>query len=125
MSGRYNAGRDALATGALSWIGSTILAQLVSSRYVFNEDHATQDDLAWTVGDAVEVTGKTAQDGWLMADRMRFPQVFGNEPAAAIVFYSEEPGTLLEYHDAIEDFPMMPNGGDIEIEVLPPGIFRI
>ena len=119
MSGKYLAGRDALAAGA--WLNRDVFAQLISGDYVFSEDHDISD-LSGFVGDEIAVTGRRFLDGWAQCDELKFQQVSGGN-VAAIVFHTDR--ILLEYHDAIEGFPLTTNGGDIEVEILQPGIFRL
>jgi len=121
MSGKYNAARNAFAEKRLSWTQDRILAQLLSAEYRFREDHSP-DDLTGTVGEPIELSGKEVDDGWLFAATLKFEQVRGPE-VLAIVFYSDS--LLIEYHNEIENFPMFPNGGDIEVSILRPGIVRI
>ncbi len=120
MSGKYLAARDAFGEGSLSWTNDTILAQLVSAAYSFNE---TDTALTGKVGTAVELTGKAFADGWARANGMVFKQVKG--PSVTAIVFHRADGLLIEYCDAVQDFPMVPNGGDIEVDVIEPGIFRI
>lgn len=121
MSGKYLAGRNAFAAGNISWPNDMILAQLVSASYRFNEDHRL-GDLTGIVGEPIELSEKDIADGWLTAANIRFQQVRGEE-VVAIVFHNGN--VPIEYHDAIDNFPLHPNGGDIEISIQQPGIFRI
>jgi hypothetical protein len=124
MSGKYLAGRDAFGMGALSWTYDTIRAQLVSQLYGFDERHGTIDDVDGSVGVACDVLNPRFVDGWAKCDVLQFQQVRGDE-AVAVIFYRESDGLLVEYHTALDAFPMIPNGGDIELQIAEPGIFRL
>lgn len=124
MSGKYLMARDAFGRGELSWTSDAIVAQLLSADYRFDEEHASANDLTGEVGDAVAVTGRDTDGGWARCKALMFRQVRG-KTAVAVVFYRESDGMLIEYSDSIDSFPMTPNGGDIELEVREPGIFRI
>lgn len=129
MSGKYLAAREAFGEGALSWTRDRIVAQLVSAAYVFNELHAAAGDLAGQVGEPIELTEKSMTGGWAGAAKMVFPQVSGAE-VVAVVFYRQPAGkkqasTLIACMDSVDNFPMTPNGGDIEIDIAGAGIFRL
>lgn len=124
MSGKYLVARDAFGSGDLSWPGDDILAQLVSLDYGFDERHRTIDQVAGEVGDPAAVRDTQIADGWARCATVEFPQIKGAE-VAALIFYRESDGMLIEYHDAVDRFPMTPNGGDITIAAPVPGFFRI
>lgn len=115
MSGRYI---------GVSWTRDRIMVQLMASKYVFDESIGYAIDLPDTVGDPIEVAGARIADGWAQCDTLKFSQVRGPE-VGGIVLFRDSDGKLIVFHDSIEAFPMIPNGGDIEIEILEPGIFRI
>lgn len=119
MSGRYAAAR-----GNVSWLEDAIAAVLVSEAYDFDENHTRLAQIDGLVGDPVQLTDKRNDGGWLSCADLNFLQVRG-DPAVALLFYRSSDGMPIEYHTAIEDFPITPNGGDIELAVSEPGIFRI
>ena len=129
MSGKYDAARDAFGSAALSWTESRIVARLVSTAFLFN--HAARDPagLAGLLGEPVELEHKTLAAGWAGASTILFKQVAGAAKAGGIVLYSpadEGRGPVLIVHlNEIDKFPMQLNGGDIEIDVPDPGLFRI
>lgn len=124
MSGKYLVARDAFGNGDLRWTDGQIFAQLVASEFSFNErDQSLGDISSQLVGDPVGITGARFEAGWARCNEIRFDQVRG-EKVGGVVFH-EDSGMLIEYHDAIENFPMQPNGGDIIVQIQEPGIFRI
>jgi hypothetical protein len=129
MSGKYNEGREAFADGDVSWTRGTIEAQLVAEGYVFDPDHRAKArplrDAA--VGSAVAVSAReVATGGWTRCGRLRFAQVPAGKRAAAIVFrLAGDDGTLIFYCNEVANFPMMTNGGDIEVDVPERGLFRV
>ena len=128
MSGKYDAAREGFGAGELSWTGDPIVAQLVSAEYAYDGSHRDTRRLKGEVGDAVELTGKSIEAGYAKADKLVFRQVSGQTPVA-IVFHrqaaAKADATLIFFSDNVLHFPMPPNGGDIEVEVPPRGIFRV
>lgn len=124
--GKYLAARDAFGTGSLSWTTHRIVAQLVSADYEFDEKHTQPSDIAvGAVGLPIPVPGTEFKDGWARADKLLFLQVKGRT-VVAVVFYEQAAlQRLIAYQNEIDNFPMVVNGGDIEIEILQPGIFRL
>ncbi len=131
MSGKYLAARQAFGDGSLSWTRDRIVVQLVSAKYIFDENDQDADAVAGKLGDRIELMGKSTTDGWMKASRLIFREVSGVDPAVAVIFHRQvisgksKPNTLIAYIDAITGFPMTPNNGDIEINIPAPGIFRI
>jgi hypothetical protein len=131
MSSKYNAARRAFGEGSLSWTRDRIVAQLVSAEYKFNETHATDTWLAGRVGDPVELAERSvAATGHVRAKQMIFRAVRGPQVVALAIYRapgegSKQPRTLIAYIDDVEAFPMMPNGGDILIDMPEQGIFRV
>lgn len=126
MSGKYGAGRQRFGEGRLDWRSQPLVAQLVSAAYIFNPAHKTGADITGAVGKPVELTGKTIENGWAKCASIAFRDVKGEE-VDAIVIRCDGPGeqTLVVYLDAIDRFPMKPNGGDILVAVPPQGLFRL
>lgn len=126
MSGKYISARNAFGSGDLSWPADQIMAQLVSAQYVFDETHKALSDLSGAVGSPIRLSGTKMVNGWARADAMLFKQVKGPSVCAVIFYRDGDAGVvLIGYSDQIERFPMLPNGGDIELDVMEPGIFRI
>lgn len=124
MNGKYLSARDGFGNGSLAWAPGNVMAQLVSADYRFNEEHQSIDAIGSAAVDTpIELTNPRFVDGWAKCDPMVFRQVRGGT-AAAIVFHSAT-GALIEYHNDIDNFPMPTNGGDVEVAVPEPGIFRI
>lgn len=128
MSGKYDAAREAFGAGELSWTGNAIVAQLVSAEYAYDGSHRDARRLKGEVGEPVELTGKSIEAGYAKADKLVFRQVSGAAPVA-IVFHrraaAKADATLIFFQDNVINFPMPTNGGDIEVEVPPRGIFRV
>lgn len=129
MSGRYSEGREAAADGNISWSRSEIVACLVSQAYVFSPDHrASTRPLRDVVLAETAVPERVVEvGGWLKCGRLVFKQVpaKAGARAAAVVFkMTGEDGTLIFYCNEVANFPMVPNGGDIEIDVPERGLFR-
>ena len=130
MSGKYNAAREAFGEGSLSWTRDRIVAQLVSAEYVFAESHTAARDLKGKVGEPVVLEGKSIKSGRARAAKLVFRQVTGS-PVVAIVLHraplagSSQAGTLIAYLNGVDKFPMVPNGGHIEVDVPEQGFFRL
>lgn len=130
MSGKYIAARDGFGAGSLSWTDDRIVAQLLSAAYRFDEEHTDASDLSGKVGAPIELTDKTLDEGCACCAKLLFREVRGDE-VVAVVFHREPTGrskqsaTLIVYIDNIANFPMMPNGGDIIIDIDDDGIFRV
>lgn len=126
MSGKYDAGRDALGSAEISWTAHAIMAQLVAETYAFDPAHGAPADIIGLVGKPVELAGKSLERGWARANNIIFRQVTGAR-VGAIVLWRENAGgqTLIAHIDGIHRFPMTPNGGDIRIDVPAQGLFRI
>jgi hypothetical protein len=128
VSGKYDFAREAFGKGELSWTADDIVAQLVSAQYLFSAAHRDSRDLRGLVGAALELTGKSINGGWAKCDKLVFRQVDGAN-VAAIVFrraaQAEADTTLIFFHNEVANFPMVTNGGDIEVEVPARGIFRL
>lgn len=125
MSGKYLVARNAFGDGDLSWSRDTIVAQLLSARYAFDERHekVPADGFDGFVGNPLQLTNRRMNEGWCTCDEMVFGQVRG-AVIVAILFYRMTDGLPIEYHTAADKFPITPNGGDIHIDVAAPGIFR-
>ena len=124
MSGKYLVFRDSVATGALSWTADRFFAQLVSARFVFDERDQAISDIGNRVGAPVQMTNTRVLGGWCNADSLVFRSVSGGPEAAGVIFYRSD-GLLVEYHVAIEGFPIMLPADIISIEMSEPGIFRV
>ena len=130
MSGKYNSGRQAFGEGTLSWTRDRIVAQLVSAAYRFNESHAVASTLTGKVGAPVELSAKSITKGYARAANLMFARVAGDKVIAVVLHRvpatgSAQAATLIAYLDDIAAFPMMPNGGDILVDLPEQGIFRI
>lgn len=123
MSGKYLIARDAFGNGKLAW-NTNVAAQLVSAECRFDERHENIEELSGAVGKPVLLRNPTMNDGWTRCEEINFTQVSGRE-VVAIVFFRDEDGMLIHYHDAVRRFPIQPNGGDIDVGLEGPGIFRL
>jgi len=125
MSAKYHEGRDAFALAQISWEKSDVVAELVSLEYVFNPDHQASAKPLKVVGKQEGVDGRSVGGGgWARCSKLVFRQVSGPQ-VRAVVFRLAGDGTLIFYCDEVANFPMRPNGGDIEIDVPERGLFRV
>lgn len=124
MNGKYCCAREAFGDGSLSWTDDKIAAQLVSAAYQFHEGMQDAGTLSGKVGAPATLNDKTMADGWARAAMITFKQVSGERPAG-IVFYRESDQMPIAFIESVDGFPLATNGGDIELEIPAPGIFRL
>lgn len=123
MKLRYPAGRQAFGEGRINWPKSAIVAYLVSEEYRASESHRGVGDLRGLIAGPIELTGRTITDGYARAERVRFDKVRDERKAAAVVV-AQKGGTLIAYNDEVSNFPVQPNGADIDVK-FDPFLFRL
>jgi len=123
MKLRYPAGRQAFGEGRIDWTKTAIVAYLVDGGYKASPKHRTVTDLAGVIQGPVEVTGRSIEDGYAKSERIRFAGVRGERPASAVVIAKRD-AALIAYSDEVANFPVQPNGGDIDVK-FDPFIFRL
>ncbi|TAK45251.1 MAG: hypothetical protein EPO27_10550 [Betaproteobacteria bacterium] len=123
MKLRYPAGRQAFGEARLNWAKDDIVAFLVGANYRVSETHRAVADLKAVVHGPVAVENRTITDGFARCNRIRFPGVKGEAKAHAVVI-AKRGGVLVAYSDEVANFPVQPNGGDIDVK-FEPFIFRL
>lgn len=124
MKHRYASGRQAFGEKRLSWAQDAIVAYLVDDSYIASDRHRGVADLAGhIIAGPTEAPERSIVDGYAKAGTTRFARVASSRKAAAIVFAARA-GVLIAYCDEVGQFPMQPNGGDIEVK-FDPHIFRL
>lgn len=123
MKLRYPAGRQAFGEARLNWTKDEIVAFLVGPEYRALERHRTASDLKGVVSGPVAVENRSIIDGFARCDRIRFAQVKGETKAHGIVI-AKRGAMLIAYSDEVGNFPVQPNGGDIDVK-FDPFIFRV
>lgn len=112
-------------------VAGTVKAALIDTGvYTYSAAHDFFDDVTGQVGSSVTLsTGKTDTDGLFDADDITFTSVSGNTIEALILYIDTgTPATsrLVAYWDTgITEFPITPNGGDIDILWNASGIFQL
>lgn len=127
----FDPGREGFLTGEISWSVATVKAYLVRS-YTFTASHKFTTDLTGAGGvliQGVTLTGKTTTSG--VADATvdalwpSVPAQPGNAAATSLVFIqtsavgggadvATSAQRLIGYTDEATNFPVVPNGGNIE-----------
>jgi len=123
MKLRYPAGRQAFGEARINWPKGAIVAYLVSEEYHASDKHRGVGDLRGVVAGPIDVEKRTIVDGYAKASPMKFQRVRADRKAVAVVI-SEKNGTLIAYSDEVRNFPVQPNGGDIDVK-FDPHIFRL
>ena len=125
MNQRYDAGRRAFGLARINWATQTIQAVLVSSLYRFNAGHRTLDAVAGRITDPVDLQGLSVDaEGYALANPISFPRVLADMKAVGCVVFKLN-GPLIAFYDAINGFPLQPNGGDIDVGWPNNKLFRI
>jgi hypothetical protein len=126
----FDPGREGFAKGEISWTVATVKAYLCRS-YTFNAAHKFTTDLTGAGGvliQAVTLTGKDSTSGVQDATDALWtsvPAQPGNVPATSLVFIqtsavgggadvATSAQRLIGYTDEATNFPVVPNGGNIE-----------
>lgn len=112
-------------------IAGTVKAALIDTGvYTYSAAHDFYDDVTGVVGTPVTLaTGKSVTNGLFDADNITFTGVTGATIEALIIYI--DTGTaatsrLVAYFDTgIAEFPVTPNGGDIDITWNVSGIFQL
>lgn len=123
MKLRYPAGRQAFGEARLNWTKDEIVAFLVGAEYRASERHRTVSDLKAVVHGPVAIENRTITDGFARCDRIRFAGVKGEAKAHGVVI-ARRGGVLVAYSDEVGNFPVQPNGSDIDVK-FEPFIFRL
>ena len=133
-SGLYDSGINSIGKGNIDLENSNISALLIdTSLYTVDlVNHSTQDDIPESAQVAeVALTGKTFNISTFRATDLTFPNVpVGDDVSAVILFLDTDyadTSTLIAYLDNAPEFPITPDGTDINIvwDTGPNGIFKL
>lgn len=116
MDAWYRKSLEALAQGAIDWVGDDIRVILIDTAdYAVNvSTHDFLDDIPAGARVAVAaLTGRTATDGVLDADDVDFGPISGDQSEALVIYQHtgvEGTSRLLLYIDHATGLPVTPNG---------------
>jgi hypothetical protein len=121
-SGLYDYGREGFLAGDIDWDTDDIRVILIDSAdYVVNlatDQHLDDVTGAGRVATSSSLGTKTVADGVAGAADFTFTSVTG-DPCEALVYYQhtgvETTSRLIAYVDNAAEFPVTPNGGDINV----------
>lgn len=125
----YPLAREAFLKGLIDLSSADVKAAFIDTgTYTYNAAHEFYSDLSGVVAASGTLDNKTETGGVFDADNETVTAVTG-ATVEALVYYVDtgNPATsrLLAYCDSGTNIPFTPNGGDIEIQWNPSGIFSI
>lgn len=124
MSGTYDHGRNEIAKGNVALGTDSLLMVAVDAGYTVDlAAHQNLDDIPSAARIAsVNLSGESFpdSDGALDVADPTFPSVTGDDITQIVVCKDtgdEATSTLLWHYDSSGDFPITPNGGDINVTI--------
>jgi len=125
MNARYNAGRNGFGLKRINWETDTIQAVLISSLYQFSNAHRTLSSVSGKISEPADITGRTVDDeGFALALPVVFPKVLADLKAVGCVIFKRN-AELIAFYDEIDGFPLVANGGDIDLAWPNNKLFRL
>lgn len=118
----YPKGKEKLLRAQINMDNDTICAVLLSDGYVLSAAHEFLAAIAaFTVGDPVELTGKTTTAGAFNCDDPEFLALPAGQVAQALAVYKNtgvpETSALIGYFDNVTGFPAQTNNGSLLVRI--------
>jgi hypothetical protein len=118
----YPKGKEKLLRAQINMDNDTICAVLLSDGYVLSAAHEFLASVAaFTVGDPVELAGKSTAGGVFDCNDPEFLALPAGQVAQAVVIYKNtgvpETSALIGYFDNVTGFPAQTNGGNLLVRI--------
>lgn len=122
--------KEELLQGTHDLSTSAVRAVLIDTgTYTYSAVHNAYDDLSGVVGtESDALASKTFTDGTFDSANITFSSVTGTTAEAMVLFIDSGTAStdyLIAYIDNASEFPVTPNGGDINVTVNASGWFSL